>query len=183
MTLDKLLPIIVSSSYFVNDVFQAPHCNIIHKDLSLTWVLLNTNGMMTYITKADVENWESKGINWKEQAFNNLIEIDEYFYTHEKRDDQGELIWVAFMNSDGLGSSRLLRDGELLTLFPDGYLLAIPDRSMGLAFPSSLNDEDRSNILSLISNCYINATIPMMNGIIKPHELFCENIKEGPDFV
>jgi hypothetical protein len=52
------------------------------------------------------------------------------------------------MNSDGIGSSRVVLSNELVKAFPNGYYLAFPDRSCGLVITK---DEFVPQFLFLVS--------------------------------
>lgn len=92
-------------------------------------------------------------------------------WTHEKRDKDGRLIWVAMMHDDGLGSSRLLCFEEVSAAFPHGYLVALPDRSCGLAVSAGANTAERREFDDMVERSFAGATTPMSDQIMAPEAL------------
>jgi len=91
--------------------------------------------------------------------------------THEKRDAKGVLHWVAMMQPDGLGSSRVLMADELKNIFPEGYSLAIPERSVGMALSANASAEERVGFIELVRKCQREGTTPMVNRLFAPADL------------
>ncbi len=65
------------------------------------------------------------------------------------------------MNSDGIGSSRLLLSNELTKGFPNGYYLAFPDRSCGLVIAKDISEKELKEIKDLVKGMYKGATTAM----------------------
>ena len=72
-----------------------------------------------------------------------------------------QLLWLCFMNSDGIGSSRVLLSTELTKAFPNGYYLAFPDRSCGLVIAKDISDTELKEINDMVKGMYKGATTSM----------------------
>src|SRR6266699_1550302 len=75
------------------------------------------------------------------------------------------------MNDDGLGSSRLLLTDELARQFPEGYLVALPDRSCGLAISKRLGWNEHREVEAMVADMHKGATTPMCSDVREPREL------------
>lgn len=67
-------------------------------------------------------------------------------------------------HEDGLGSSRLLLLDEIATAFPQGFHLAIPDRSCGLVLNKCLAPSQEEECRELVHSCFKDSTTPMLDG-------------------
>lgn len=76
-----------------------------------------------------------------------------------------QLIYLSFLNEDGIGSSRILLNVELGKQFPKGYYLALPDRSCGLAISKDITDVELKEVQLLVAEMFENATTPMTREI------------------
>jgi hypothetical protein len=79
------------------------------------------------------------------------------------------------LHKDGIGSSRILFSEELKQLFPNGYRIAFPDRSCGLAINADLSPKEAEEIRDLVEGIHNNATTPMSSKLYNPDDL---NIKQ-----
>ena len=78
------------------------------------------------------------------------------------------------MHPDGWGPSRLLL-GELLEqTFPEGYRVAIPEMSCGLAFSKNLNREEEGAVKNIIAECF-RGTRPLAPDIFEASEILPDN--------
>ena len=120
---------------------------------------------MTYITEENFAELNQKNEGWQQQAFENLrhsITERENFFTHQvQTENNKEIKFLAFLHTDGIGSSRILLDNELSKAFPDGYYVALPDRSCGLVTPKSLDNKHLEEVKKLVTDMCKDATIPM----------------------
>jgi hypothetical protein len=165
--LENLYPLIVPAEYIQSGVWKLPHVPLKATDLILTWVVLHKGQTMVYVTADQVEQWEMSGVNWAAVAVDNMRKgTGDNPATHEKRDEKGNLQWVAMMQPDGLGSSRVLMSDELERLFPDGYVVAIPERSVGMALSESAAPEHRASFMDVVRNCQRDGTTPMLSGLL-----------------
>jgi hypothetical protein len=176
MKLDQLFPLIVPSEYYsLPNTWDLPHYSFPNQNFGLTWVFFEAEGAMTYLTRSEYEELERSQSNWQQQAFENLrnsIDEQEGFHTHYKMSDDGQrLIFIAFMNSDGIGSSRTLLSVELAAAFPQGYAIAFPDRSCGLIIANNITDDELIETLQLIETMYDGATTAMAQQLLAPAEV------------
>ena len=165
MNIDNIFPLIVPSSYYLKGTWDLPHQPFPDKRYLLTWVFFGVNNTMTYITEENFAELNEKNRGWQQRAFENLrhsITEQEIFFTHQNQTaDNSKIKFLAFLHADGIGSSRILLDSELLKAFPDGYYVALPDRSCGLVIPKSVNNKHLEEVKALVRNMYKDATVPM----------------------
>lgn len=139
-------------------------------DLLLSWVELPDAETMLYVTPARAAEWDGAEPAWRRIALGAMRAADDgRVWTHEKRDESGALVWVAMMHDDGLGSSRLLLSEELHRAFPDGYLIALPDRSCGMAIARATPALE--DVRGLVADMYQGATTPMIPDLREPSEI------------
>src|SRR5215207_11578677 len=108
MTFDHVRPLLAPTEYValgapaIFDTLPAP-------DLVLTWVELPDPETMLYVTPGRAAEWDRVRPGWRAVALDAMRRADRgHVWTHEKRGENGALLWVAMMHEDGLGSSRLL---------------------------------------------------------------------------
>jgi len=172
MTFDAVRPVIVPTEYFERADFPAAHENLVAPDLARTWVELTECQTMVYVTRERAMAWDCAGVAWRTAAVSSMRNADRgAVYTHEKRTARGDLAWVAMMHEDGLGSSRLLCRAELADVFPEGYWIALPDRSCGIAISRSLRGEALDEVRAMVSSMHRNATVPMLPDLRDPDML------------
>ena len=175
MNTANIFPLIVPASYYQKGVWELPHQQLPNKKYLLTWVFFNTNSAMIYITQKDFVELNAKYTGWQKLSFENLrksITEEENFFTHQKQTEDGkEIKFLAFLHSDGIGSSRILLDCELAAAFPDGYYVALPDRSCGLVIPKTISSKDLTDVKDQVNSMYKDATTPM-SGEVYPSENF-----------
>ena len=167
--LERLFPLIVPREYFELGM-PAPHHALPEKDLALTWVLLQPTTML-YLTPEEAERFDKAGLAWKEKAIENLAFDPGGMATHEKKSPDGRLLWVAMMHHDGLGSSRTLLAPGWKQAFPEGYWLALPDRSFGMVISRSLKPPELAEVKTMVAQMYVGATTPMSGRLYEPEEL------------
>jgi hypothetical protein len=164
-----VFPIIVMRSYVKGDMWPGRHLLLNHPELAVTWVELTSPAAMLYVDKDRHKVLEDQHGDLHEYALGTLREHSEDLATHVKEKD-GRPILMAMMHEDGLGSSRLLLVPELHELFPDGFKLAIPDRSCGLVMPPGLNDEEIAEFTSMVGEFHADATTPVLSGVYEPRD-------------
>ncbi len=167
----QLMPVFVPAS-FLNPMSCAPWQRLRNPDFGMTWGVLMPGGVLTYLNDRLKDYWQAKGIDWRALAARNLLD-------HSNRDSgarwltnpRGERIAIKFCHEDGLGSSRLLFRKTLEKLFPNGYHLALPDRNCGMAFSSSLPEDDRRLMLQFTAAWNQRSPHPLVPGIYGPEHL------------
>ncbi|PJZ53542.1 hypothetical protein [Leptospira adleri] len=162
-------PLIVPSEYFKTGAFPAPQHPLPDERLSLTWVLL-ADRSMSYVNPGMSEALRRSGFDLQIDSLRQLKERStDLIATHEKRRDDGSLLWVAMMHDDGLGSSRLLLASQLNQLFPEGYGIALPERSCGMAFSSKLSVAEKDDVRGIVKKCFESSRMsPILPDLLEP---------------
>jgi hypothetical protein len=165
-----VFPIIVPRSYFAHDNWRGNYLLLNHPELAVTWVELTRDNAMLYVNKDRHKELEAKHGHLHQHAMCVLRQQSENQLATHAKEDGGRTVFLGMMHSDGLGSSRLLLLPELHARFPNGFHLAIPDRSCGLVMPLGLPTEDVSLFTTMVNNCYEGATTPMLAGVYNSHD-------------
>ena len=92
-------------------------------------------------------------------------------YTHRLTRPNGKLFAVAMLHTDGWGPFRLLLDGAPQKIFPQGYRVAIPEMSCGLAISRQLEGPEQTTIEDIGAKCFGDGSRPRARGIFDPEEL------------
>ncbi|QSQ26072.1 hypothetical protein JY651_14585 [Pyxidicoccus parkwayensis] len=167
--LQRVFPLIVPHEY-VKSGMPIAHHPLPEKDLALTWVLLQPT-TMRYLTPDEAARFDKEGFPWREKAIENLADAPEGMATHEKKSPDGRLLWMAMMHGDGLGSSRALLAPDWSHTLPEGYWLALPDRSCGMAISKSMKPSELAEVKTMVAAMYERATTPMSGRLYEPEEL------------
>ena len=171
LPIEDLFPIFVPSSFFESG-WHGPFELLKIDGLALTWILERPSNTMLYVSHTTADHWESQGIDWQERALRNLDARPGRFTTHHfNREGDGTLYAAVFMNEDGFGPSRLLLGDRLRTLFPNGYRVALPEMSCGIALAADALAEESGRILDLTQKCFADGTRPLVAGIHQPAQL------------
>lgn len=170
-----LYPLIVPKSYYVKGVWDLPHHAFPAEDFILTWVFSKkASGSMGYLTREQYDALEKDEPGWQQTAFENLrgkTGESSKFYTHCKlSEDATRVLFLAFMNEDGVGSSRVLCSHELTRAFPQGYSIAFPDRSCGFVIPNGLHEEELAGVRKMLDKTLRGASVPMSDALFRPEE-------------
>lgn len=171
--LDHVLPLIVPRGYFARGNWPGPYRLLRHPKLGLTWVVLRPDETMLYVNEERARLWHDEGVDFPRRAMENLArEQGGRVWTHEKRSDDGRLLFAAMMHDDGIGSSRLLLAAALRELVGEEYLLGIPDRSCALVFPRSRLEA--ANASQMTKDIFDGASTPMLGELVAPASLVVE---------
>jgi len=172
MDVKMIYPLIVPANYHVRDVWGFPHRAFNNTNFILTWVSFMGLEPMLYMTEDISKRLSAQHPNWQRQAMENLrhsIRDNENFFGHFKRTgDNSKILFLAFENEDGIGSSRILLKNELSKIFPNGYYVALPDRSFGLAIAKDVSATDLKKTRSLVKKMHKVATTPMSAHLHEP---------------
>ena len=170
--LTQVLPIFVPGSFFARGNWCGPFTRLRTPDIGLTWTVLMPGQSMRYVDFAMQQYWEAQRVDWKTLAQTNLgTQSNRSRGVREMRSKQGSLSAIAFMFEDGLGPSRLLFRGSLAERFPNGYRVAMPEMSCGLAFAKDLEGEEMATVQGVIDHCYRSGTRPFVPGTYDPDDL------------
>ena len=174
MDLNTIYPLIVPSTYYIAGTWDLPHQNFPNKDYILTWVFFKAESSMTYITRADFELLNANHTNWQQIAFENLrnsLDTEESFYTSFRiSENDNKLSFLVFSNLDGIGSSRILLSYEFDQAFPEGYNVAMPDRSCGLIISNNLSSVEHKILEDVIKEYYGCTGTPMSSTVMQPSD-------------
>ena len=161
---DTLFPVIVPRSYFQLGNWPGSYLHLRHPELAVTWAETTRPEWMDYVNRERQQEIEKSGARIHEIAMANLRRESRPLATQE-RIVGDRIVFGAMMQADALGASRLLLLPELNRIFPGGYWLGIPDRSCGVVVPKSITSDERDEMLLMVSNCFRDATIPMLDGL------------------
>ncbi len=168
----KVVPVFIPSSFVEDADWAGPYTTLRAQSVALTWAVLLPGEAIRYVLHEMQREWEARGIDWKARALKNLHELSpEPLGTGALFRDDGETWLISLMYSDGLGPSRLLLTDQLEGLFPNGYRVALPERSRGFAFSAELDLEDADTVESLIHNSYSKGERPLSPEIFEPSNL------------
>lgn len=165
LPIEDLVPLLVPGSFMSSGHWPGPIETLGIPGLALTWAVLQPSQTMVYVNRDLVAHWESRGLEWRDAALANLRRLSAgRLCTHEFRDASGSLYAVACMHEDGVGPARLLLEDELDRLFPAGYLVAVPERSCGLALSARATSDEQAKLQDLAKTCYERGTAPLIEG-------------------
>lgn len=174
MDTSALFPVIVPRRYNDQGRWVGPLRNLKHPELALTWVVLGESATMSYVSHSDAARYNEDGVDFEAVAIRNLTEqSEEQLFTHERRVN-GTLVFAAAMHPDGLGSSRLLLAKYWQRVFPQGYQMAIPERSCAIVAPLELSEHEFRSVLDMVNGCYADGTTPMLRGFYSPDQFDVE---------
>ncbi|MET0637857.1 MAG: hypothetical protein ABWZ25_17635 [Chitinophagaceae bacterium] len=171
INLHKIFPLIVPSSYYVRGTWDLPHFPFLEAEFILTWITFDEGSSMLYLTREQYQNLEVNNAGWQQNAFENLrlsINDEENFFSQYKKNSDGRLLFLAFINSDGIGSSRIMFAKELTKAFPHGYYIAFPDRSCGLVIGNDIRPDELTDIKKTVEKMFKEATTAMSNKLFSP---------------
>jgi hypothetical protein len=183
--INALVPIIILKTYNAGGLWVGPVDNLRHPIFALTWVHLHDGGTMEYLTHNEAEDYEKQSINFREVAINNLAERSPGLFTHSKNDEE-EFVYGIMMQDDGLGSSRLLLLNEFDfeetdSVFPKGYLFALPERSIGMVIRKDASAANFKQFEEMVKHCYENRATPMSPELFEADELLTRTNIENID--
>lgn len=173
--LENIYPMIVPSSYYTPGVWELPHFSFPNSKYALTWVFFKSERSMSYIKREEFDHLNANTADWQQISFENLrnsLDEEEGFYQRFREDKVlNRLSFLIFSNYDGIGSSRILFSNELEKAFPEGYKIAIPDRSCGIVISNTISDEEEV-VLKTVIDEYYGCTGTAMSKLIIPPEDF-----------
>jgi hypothetical protein len=172
MELSGLYPLFAPASFFETGAWPGPFESCRVPGLGLTWGIEQREQTMLYLSKAMSEYWTQAGIDWQQQAMQNLASrSDPTFCTGafaRAGESPAQHYAVVFMHNDGYGPSRLLFEEQLREIFPHGYLVALPEMSCGIALSINALPEERAKIETMIETCYRDGSRPLIPGLHHP---------------
>ncbi|MES2773430.1 MAG: hypothetical protein V4722_04570 [Bacteroidota bacterium] len=169
-----IYPLIVPAGYYDEKAWDLPHYPFANNAFILTWVHFIGDSAMGYLTRKDFDYFNASNQNWQQQSFENLrlsgYEHEHFFTSYKMDRSNGQLQWLSFMNTDAVGSGRILFSDELSRAFPNGYYVALPDRSCGMVIAKDISEDDLKKITIMIKEMHQKATTPMSGKVHLPQE-------------
>jgi hypothetical protein len=169
--IDSLLPILAPATFFDQGLWPGPHQLLRVPGLGLTWGFDLPGNVTSYLTHDRANELDRRGIDWRAQSLANLAaRSDPVFSTgvFERTDGKSGHLALIFMHEDGLGPSRLLFAEQIGQFFPQGWHVAMPEMSCGLAIATDVSPQDHEKISGVIDTCYKNGTRPLVLGMHDP---------------
>jgi hypothetical protein len=180
VNIKNLFPLIVPTTY-VGTSWNPLYQKFNIPEFVLTWAEFKDSSPMIYLTETRYIELNNNIKHWQQQSFENLRHKGEYFHTQTKYSNHNKnIVFISFLNIDGIGSSRILLNTEFSKAFPGGYYLAFPDRSCGLIISKDITDKDLKETQLLIKNMYKTASTPMTSKIYDPSEFTLPNDWTSP---
>jgi len=157
--LSRLQPLIVPADYVGLAGWDLPYRSLPNPAFVLTWV--DFGEAMTYLTREEFEALEAASPQWPQQALDNARQT-QWFHRQHMPAEAGGVDWIAFLNDeDAISSSKVLLQWELARIFPEGYLVGIPDRACGLVVSAQCTGEALAHVREMMKNLHAGATTPM----------------------
>jgi hypothetical protein len=169
----RLLPVFAPAGFFTTGKWCGPYAKLRTPSLGLTWAVLMPYAVMQYVNRQMQEHWDAQGLDWKRLAMRNLArETSDHPGARTLRRPGGKVYAIAFMFQDGLGTSRLLLRDGLIKMFPQGYRVALPERSCGFAFAADLTAEESRSVIGTVKDCFRQGTNPLVADTFAADDLF-----------
>ena len=157
--LTRLQPLIVPAEYVGLASWDLPHARLPNPAFVVTWVDFGEG--LTYVTREQVAALDAADPHWPRRALDNVRQ-PKWFDRQRKVSATGTLEWMAFVNDeDTSSSSKVLLQWELSRIFPEGYLVGIPDRACGLVVSAQCTEEALRQVRDLLAQMHATATTPM----------------------
>jgi hypothetical protein len=175
MNIDNIFPLLVTREYYNLHSKKMPQHSLANEDFVLTWAILEEGEPMEYVTPYLYNVLNRRMPGWEKLTFENLrlsINENEISFTQHKMSSDGKrIIFIVFLNADGLGSSRVLLSYELSTAFPNGYYIALPDKTCGIVVARDITKKELEETTAMVLNAFKHATTAI-SGLLHPSEGF-----------
>ena len=169
--LGRVVPVFIPASFVETCGWPGPYEALPARGIALAWAA-PVGDTAAYVLEATQHEWESKGIDWRARALENLRQLSmDCLSAGALFRENGETWLISLVDSDGLGPSRLLLTEKMERIFPDGYRVALPERTRAFAFRSDLDGEERDIVESLIEKAYRSSERALVTSIFEPCDL------------
>jgi hypothetical protein len=180
MDIRKLFPMFAPASFFATGQWPGPSEALEASGVGMTWALDLEGGGMRYLDRPMCAHWEGEKVDWRAAALDNLRAATKDIFTHRLGRKDGSGVFVGMMmHPDGWGPSRLLLCEALEKVFPEGYRVAIPEMSCGLAFSRRLDHEEEAAVMGIVAKCFQGGTRPLAPGIFEAREILPKDTQTG----
>ena len=171
INMKALLPIFVPASFFEGENWFGPFCLLRAHGLATTWAILLPEQTMLYLSQRIADYWDRMEIDWRNEAMENLVRLSEDLCTGTFQRENGEVYALVMMHEDGCGPSRLLLNSWIEEIFPIGYRIAIPERSVGIAVSTELSNVEQEKVQNVVRKCFEDGTRPLSPHFYDPDDL------------
>lgn|GEM_PF-946493 len=168
IALDQVVPILVPVLLADNGEWPGPIALMRTPELAVTWACLLPAQTMLYVNFKTVQFWENNGLDWRRQSMENLARMSEQISSHSFQREGGAPYGLVMMQDDGIGPSRLLLNEWLEEVFPEGYWVAIPERSVGFVLSRTALPEEREKVERLVVECFEKGSQPLKREMFVP---------------
>jgi hypothetical protein len=172
MNIDNIFPLVVPMRFYSQNTKKMPMYKLANKDYILTWVVLEKGEPMEYVTPYLHKTLGRRMPGWETLTFENLrlsINENEISFTQHKMSSDGKrIIFIVFLNADGMGSSRVLLQYELGIAFPNGYYIAMPDKTCGLVIAKDITKKELEETTKMVEKTFKTAEMPISGSL---HEI------------
>src|SRR5262245_58529921 len=155
--ISDVFPLFAPASFFTTGKWHGPYELLQVPGLGLTWAVEQPKQTMLYVSRTTAAYWENAGRDWRQEAMRTLAKRSgpDLCTGHCPREQNpDEYYALVFMHPDGYGPSRLLFWEQLKEIFPQGYLVALPEMSCGLALAADATASERAKIEDIVHQCY-----------------------------
>lgn len=168
MSLKAVVPVLVPASLAKSGKWTGPILKLQVPGLAVTWGLIGPRGSVGYVTDDMAAKWDARDIDWRLQSMQNLERLSKPLAPQSISRSDGTVIGLIFNHDDAVGPSRLLLNGAIEEMFPDGYKCAIPDRAIAVAVSSRMRAAEKKELDQFLAGCYRAAKEPFIRKLFEP---------------
>lgn len=176
LRIDDLVPVLVPASFAESGKWPGPILTLEVPGLAATWGVLLPKATVRWVTTDMTDRWEAAGIDWRLRSMENLERISDPLAPQTMLRADGTLLGLLLNHDDSLGPSRLLLNGAIEGLFPEGYQCAIPDRTFAVVVSNRVTAAERKRVKAFVAESYNRANEPFIRELFHPDLL---QAKEG----
>ena len=166
--LDQVVPVFVPASPSNSGKWPGPIVQTRVPELAITWACLRPAQTMLYVSFETARSWENEGVDWRTASMENLASMSEQISSHSFEREDDAYYGLVMMHEDGVGPSRLLLNVWLEEVFPQGYMVAVPERSVGVVLSRTASKAELEQVDDLVVQCYENGDRPLKRGMFDP---------------
>jgi hypothetical protein len=168
IAIEDVVPVFVPAMLAQGGKWLGPIIPMQASGLAVTWACFQPAQTMLYVNYQTANYWEAQGVDWQVQSMENLLRMTEELSSHSFLREDGSYYGLVMMHEDGIGPSRLLLNGWLEEVFPEGYLVSIPERSVGVVLSCQAIAEERERVEELVKDCFEKGSQPFIGHFFEP---------------